>query len=200
MTRLFTTLLALTASLGGAHAAPATEHHHGDTPSCIDTTNAALLAENWGWMVASWTLNVTKSRELLLSSIAEVGFTDYSDSIRDVESLGCTNGPEPLDDSREAFEADQQVLPPFVFNVQKVWHSCDTVTFLWESPATKETGQRSRGIVLLEVVESTVGPAPRSPTHVIQTAYSEFNTVPFLVNGGVFVPKNCSAAAPTIPN
>lgn len=197
MTRLFTTLLALTAALGNSVlAAPSAEHHHGDTPACIDTTNAELLAENWGWMVASWTLNVTKSKELLLSSIAEVGFTDYSDSIRDVESLGCTNGPEPLDDSREKFELDQQVLPPFVFNVEKVWHSCDTVTFLWESPATEETGQRSRGIVLLEVVPSTVG---KSPSHVIQTAYSEFNTVPFLVNNGVFTPKNCSAASPPIP-
>ena len=160
-----------------------------DTSACINTSEAQTLAENFAWLVASWSLNITYSETLLNATYAE-DVHDWSDSIRVLESRGCTNGPEPLDSTRAQFAADQLNLPPFEFNVIRVWHACDHVTLLWERP--QPGGQRVRGLVVLETLWQDAGSRGSKGTRQVKTIYSEFNTASWFVNTGVLKPTNCT--------
>ncbi|KAK3291689.1 uncharacterized protein B0H64DRAFT_435476 [Chaetomium fimeti] len=165
---------------------------------CLTAKESQTLAEDFAWLVASWNVNTTYSEALLNATYAE-NLHDWSDSIRVMESAGCTNGPEPLANSRAEFAVDQATLEPFEFDVLKVWHSCDEVTFLWQHP--NSAGHRVRGIVLLETGwerGASEGNRGGGDKRLVKTVYSEFNTVSWFTNTGVFTPANCTGHAPPL--
>ncbi|KAM0804921.1 hypothetical protein BDR22DRAFT_885015 [Usnea florida] len=152
--------------------------------SCLNNSDAQTLANNFGWLISSWTLNTSYSQSLANVSIA-TQIHDYSDSIRDLESRGCAVGPQPLDNSSAAFDADQLKVPPFPLRILNLWHSCDVITFRWVSAQTPD---RVVGIVVLETVLAPTG------RRMISAVYSEFNTAAWFVNIGVFKPSNCTSS------
>ena len=184
----FRTILA-SISLFSLLAAPAWASIARSAPDlCLDDSDAQGIATDFGYLISSFSLNITYS-EILSNNTLTVDLHDWSDSVRALESGGCTSGPQPLDENRAQFNADQLTIPPLTLEVLQVWHSCDTITFRWYSP---QTPNNVTGIVLLETVPN---PIDSSPKRIVKTVYSEFNSVAWLVNTGALVPSNCTEPA-----
>lgn len=182
------TILAIAAHAAQVSAAAASQ----DSISCIRDHDAQTMASNFAKFAASWSHDPEGNAKLLNATYA-VDLHDWSDSVRTIESHGCTNGPQPLDSSRDEFAKDQLSIPPFEFDVLKVWHSCDTVTFLWQQPVP--SGQRVRGVVVLETERRFDGGHLK---RLVTAVYSEFNTAAWLVDRGSFQPAKCEGAAPVL--
>ena len=153
---------------------------------CLTGDEAADLASTFAYLVSQWNANPTHAEQVCNRTLTP-DYHDYSDSIRTLESGGCTPDPQPLDMNRYEFILDQATLPPFDFEVDKVWHNCDTITFHWHSA---QTPHNVTGIVVLE---TTPNPQRGAGTkHLIKTTYSEFNTATWLINIHRLTPANCT--------
>lgn len=126
-------------------------------------------------------------------------FMDYSDSVIEIINGGC-NGPLQLGtaefSSLQQFVASQSTQQPIPFTILKIWNTCTSVHFLWDSvpgpggPANPQ--QRVTGLIAIDAVPNTTPGA--SQPWLIQTVYSEFNSGAWLYDLGIFVPPNCTAA------
>ncbi|MCJ1241585.1 hypothetical protein MMC14_009591 [Varicellaria rhodocarpa] len=166
------------------HAAPSGASQ-GIVESCLSDFEAQTLANTFGYLTSSWSLNATYSETLANASLTTT-LHDYSDSVRTLESQGCTVSPQPVDSTLTAFAADQLKVPPLPLQVLQVWHNCDTVTFRWIS---KQTPQEVIGLVVLETV---LAPPGSSQKRLINTVFSEFNSAAWFVSIGIFKPSNCT--------
>ncbi|KAK5116638.1 hypothetical protein LTR62_007312 [Meristemomyces frigidus] len=163
--------------------------------NCMDDDQALVVANNFASLVSAYT---QADAEAVLSPT----FSDYSDSVIALIDSGCPSGPVPLGvatfSSRAQFEQGQGGQPNITFNIQNVWHNCDTVTLRWKGPQPNPgPGAPSpqapvTGIIVLETqFQGFNCPQP----FLINTVYSEFNSAAWLYDLNVFMP-NCSSSGP----
>jgi len=179
--RSFSSILALSALAVGAIA---------QAPACMNDKAAQQVATNFKDLIAAY------SDELADAALTE-DFTDYSDAVTELINSGC-QGPmalgQPTFNNLTEFEAGQSAQPPIPFEQLNLWHTCDTVIIRWRSAQTPEI---VTGNIVMEAEEA---PAGSQYPWKISTVYSEFNSGAWLVNLGVFVPDNCTAATqPDVP-
>ncbi|KAK3649651.1 hypothetical protein LTR56_006834 [Elasticomyces elasticus] len=153
------------------------------TSFCMTRADAQQVADNYQ------NLQTQFSDALATASLSN-NFTSYSDSIAVLINGGC-NGPAILGDaifgSRDEFLAGQGSQPSLPFYQIGLWHTCNQVVVRWRFVSL----QMITGIMALETV-----PAPFNATFpwLIETAHSEFNSMPWLISLGVFTP-DCNETA-----
>lgn len=87
--------------------------------------------------------------------------------------------------SRIDFEKGQASQPSIPFEKLNIWNNCNHVFLRWRTALAPE---KVTGIIVLEVVPNMRG--TKKPW-LIKTVFSEFNSGAWLVDLGVFDPKNC---------
>lgn len=171
-------------TLPSAIAANTTTPH---PPACLTSSLAATIADNFDFVVSQYASDPARGDRLANTTLVP-DFVDFTDSVRELMTGGCSPQPQPVFASRAAVVAAQRTGPQFQIVRLNLWYSCDEVVARW---AGLVGAQNITGIFVLETI-----PPPRGMVtdlaRVVKRGYSEFNSGAWLKDLGILKPSCAS--------
>jgi len=159
-----------------------------DYEECVTDEEAENMADVFRQLIQDY------SDELALNALTE-DFVDYASVVNSLMNRGAQypkNITGPTFDGRQAFMDGQGSQPKIPFTTLNVFHGCRTVTVRWmtERSANGQPTEQAMipvvGIAAMELVPAE--PENEEYNWRIEALYSEFNSLAWAVNLGLFTP------------
>ncbi|RMY54424.1 hypothetical protein D0865_04726 [Hortaea werneckii] len=159
-----------------------------DYDECVTDEEAENMADVFRQLIQDY------SDELALNALTE-DFVDYASVVNSLMNRGAQypkNITGPTFDGRQAFMDGQGSQPKIPFTTLNVFHGCRTVTVRWKTERSAN-GQPTEQAMIPVVGIAAMELVPAEPENEeynwrIEALYSEFNSLAWAVNLGLFTP------------
>ncbi|KAI6844417.1 hypothetical protein KC332_g3692 [Hortaea werneckii] len=159
-----------------------------DYEECVTDEEAENMADVFRQLIQDY------SDELALNALTE-DFVDYASVVNSLMNRGAQypkNITGPTFDGRQEFMDGQGSQPKIPFTTLNVFHGCRTVTVRWKTERSAN-GQPTEQAMIPVVGIAAMELVPAEPENEqynwrIEALYSEFNSLAWAVNLGLFTP------------